>query len=252
MGKIGKNDMNKEATLNYIDKLYVALDRASSALNRTLLITVTLSLIQLLAAAGWISTQGTVSLFGLSMRATFTVLLIASMSIIASLVVYSWSLMARMPSLHMEIIRLYENMFDAKERQAMDHPLRSALAPNIFIFVILEPYEIGENPWPNSDIEESHWPRRLLFFYSSALTYAVALSWLILPTVAEIAATLRLADILGWQQPWLWAPFLAFPLVTLTAPLAFLLRRQVRRIDSLGRRFDVENNTEQGQSDTDR
>jgi hypothetical protein len=68
------NANNIQATLSLIDKVYAELNSTGRALNRALLITLLVSLLQLFAAAEWVSTKGEVALLGLGIKVSYVAL----------------------------------------------------------------------------------------------------------------------------------------------------------------------------------
>jgi hypothetical protein len=113
------NDTNIQATLNYIDKVYGEITTNGTALNRLLLIILIVSALQVLAAAGWVSTEGDMTLLGLGVKLTFVVLLLCSIFILVCLVACFRAMSVRGYALWREIRRLYKTIGYVREDTAM-------------------------------------------------------------------------------------------------------------------------------------
>jgi hypothetical protein len=211
------NDTNIQATLNYIDKVYAELGRIGTAINRTALVALTISALQLLAAAGWVSTKGDIRLLGFGVKATFVVLLLCSMVILACLMAYYRALAIRGYVMGLEIGRLYKTVGYDREATAMEDTLASPFRSVVFTRAVAAQYFSGMYP-PSSSNERA---------YAKVLSALVRFLVLGAPTLAEIGGTVKLAYIIGWQRPW-WVLTLALAFATaitaLTSPANTVLR----------------------------
>jgi hypothetical protein len=204
------NDTNIQATLNYIDKVYSEITRTGTAINRAVLVTLTVSTLQLLAAAGWVSTEGDMSLLGLGVKATFVVLLLCSMLILVCLVAYWRALSLRGHVLWTEIRRLYTTIGYVREASAMHDSLASPFRSLHFSRLLAAQHSSTLYPPPSPSLERP---------YAKYSSYAMEILVRGFPTLAELAGTVKLAYI-GWPILW-WVPTLAFAVATATTMLAY-------------------------------
>lgn len=195
------NDTNIQATLNYIDKVYSEITRNGTALNRALLIILVVSALQVLAAAGWVSTEGDMTLLGLGVKATFVVLLLCSMLILVCLLACFRAMLVRGYVLWQEIHRLYKTIEYVREDRAMVDTLASPFRSLHFSRVIAAQHSstLYRPAWSNA-LERAL--ERAYAKYSSQIIVRLV-RWF--PTLAEIAGVLKLAYIFGWQSLW-WVP----------------------------------------------
>jgi hypothetical protein len=211
------NDTNIQATLNYIDKVFAELGRIGTAINRTALVALTISALQLLAAAGWVSTKGDISLLGLGVKMTFVVLLLCSMVILACLMTYYRALAVRGYVMGLEICRLYKTVGYDREVRAMKDTLASPFRSVVFTRAVAAQH-YSELYRPSSSQERA---------YAKYTSHIVRFLVLGTPTLAEIGGTVKLAYIVGWQIPW-WVLTLALAFATaitaLTSPANTVLR----------------------------
>jgi hypothetical protein len=210
---VSDNDTNIQATLNYIDKVFAEQSRIGSAINRTALVALTISALQLLAAVGWVSTKGDISLLGLGVKATFVVLLLCSMVIIACFMAYYHALAHRGYVMSLEIPRLYKTVGYDREARAMEDTLASPFRSVIFNRVLAAQHSSKLYP-PSSSHERA---------YAKYTSYIVRFLVLGTPTLAEIGGTVKLAYIIGWQNLW-WVPTLALAFATAITALISTLR----------------------------
>jgi hypothetical protein len=199
------NDTHIQATLNYIDKVYAEQARIGTAINRTALVALTISALQLLAAVGWVSTKGDVSLLGLGVKATFVVLLLCSMVTLACLMAYYRALALRGYVMYMEICRLYKTVgygYD-REGRAMEDTLASPFRSVVFTRALAAQH-LSKLYRPSSSQERA---------YAKYTSYIVRPLVLGTPTLAEIGGTVKLAYIIRWQNLW-WVPTLALAFAT--------------------------------------
>lgn len=210
------NDTNIQATLNYIDKVYSEITRNGTAINRALLIILAVSVLQVLAAAGWVSTEGDMTLLGLTVKATFVVLLLCSMLILVCLLACFRAMLVRGYVLFKEIQRLYETIGYVREAEAMADTLASPFRSLHFSRVIAAQHSTAlYRPEWSKPLERAL--ERAYAKYSSEIIVRLV-RWF--PTLAEIAGVLKLAYIFGWQSPW-WVLTLVFPAATAITIIAY-------------------------------
>jgi hypothetical protein len=202
---VSDNDTNIQATFNYIDKVFAGVERNGTAINRAALVTLAISALQILAAAGWVSTAGDISLLGLGVKASFVVLLLWSMLILACLLAYVRALALRGRALMMEIRRLYKTIGYDREAKAMEDTLASPFRSLHFSRLLAAQHLSDLYPPPSPDSLEGVYAK-----YSSSIVRFL-IRWF--PTLAEIAGVVKVAYIVGWQSPW-WVPTLVYPFAT--------------------------------------
>jgi len=215
---VSDNETNLQATLNYIDKVFAEQSRIASAINRTALGALTISALQLLAAAGWVSTKNDITLLGLGVKATFVVLLLCSMVIVACLMAYYRALALRGYVMYMEIRRLYKTVGYDREARAMKDTLASPFRSLVFTRVLAAQHPSELYP-PSSSRERA---------YAKYTSYIVEFLVLGTPTLAEIGGTVKFAYIIGWQNLW-WVPTLALAFATAITALTSTSRTVLDR-----------------------
>lgn len=185
------NDLNVQATLNYIDKVHAARNDTARSLNRVVLVTLTVSLLLVLAAVGLVSPQGkiSVSVLGANLKVSFVVLLASGMVLIACLTVYIRALILRMWALYEELPRLYMAIGFEREMVAMQDALTSPFL-SLSHGRILLASPSSQQYKAQGTVERKY--ERFTFY---AVTAAIAVS----PTLAEIFAAVKVIDLVRWQ-----------------------------------------------------
>jgi hypothetical protein len=207
-GTNSQNGPDKDVTLNYIDKMFGALINLWGVKNRVGVIAIVLSSLLLVISVGWVSTKPDFSLGGLGLKMTFSAVLAGSMVFVTALVAYYYFLHVRSEEMAKEIIDLYGTLNYSTEnmRDLVLGPFES-MDP---LITFITPLSSKSQP-----------TKRFIRFFNGAVgIFVLLVLHLALPIVAESAAILRLASIVGWERFWIWMPFVLLVVITITVSIA--------------------------------
>jgi len=199
---MGGDDVNVQATLHYIDKVYAARIEAARALNRAVLFTLFVSLSLSLSAIGLIKPPHGISVLGMHLRASFAVLLVSGVVLVSCLMVYIRALILRMWALYEELPRLYSAINFVHEDKAMQDSLTSPFLALSYGRLLRAPLE-SKRYLAKSFVV--HWYEKLTFGF-------VMVAIVAFPVLAELAASIRVVRIIEVQNLWSWELLLFLPL----------------------------------------
>lgn len=102
--------LDKEITLNYIDKLAETLSQIHQQRGRVNLIAQVLSVLLIAVAGGVVSLEGSYSLVGLGIEISIPAFLVAGGVILVALIAVSYTLASRAENIAYEIDHLYKSL----------------------------------------------------------------------------------------------------------------------------------------------
>jgi hypothetical protein len=190
--------------LNYLDKVHTSVTRQWDAMTRAITVQTVISLIALAICIGAVTPRERFSFFGLGLTASITTVLVGSAFLIATFQAMSLGSMVRAGKTANILIQTYESLGyeDATMARATEEDPFGATAP---IYTLL-------NNWLSSE------PRGLITrTYVDVIGFGIGFGLLFaLPIVAELAALVKVASLMGWTENLLWA-VLVMPIVVSVA-----------------------------------
>jgi hypothetical protein len=203
---------DKEATLNYIDKTYDMIGRMWTYSNRLIIAVIILSFLMLTISVGWISAKESFTLAGLGLKISLAMLLASGIVLIPTLYFAYYVAQIRITALELKIGELYRDVQLDVDKAELFDTLVGIQGVDV-VFSLLGP-SISSNMMSEKKL--------VVFFQWVILLLIAPLVVFIFPMVAEGAAIYRLASTVGWQQFWIWAPFVVFLLAALCIPILIL------------------------------
>jgi hypothetical protein len=180
--------------LSYIDKVHASLTSQWVGMSRSLTAHAIISLLTVAVCVGAVAPQEDFSLFGVGLTASITTVLIGSAFLIATFPVMTLGSLTRAGETKMTLTRLYWDLGyrdEALKPESLEDPL-GATTP---AYTLISLWLAEENR------PQSRFARVFLAIVGRTIFNGL-MFWL--PVVAELAALLKVASLMGWWENWLW------------------------------------------------
>jgi hypothetical protein len=191
--------------LNYIDKVHASLTKQWDAMSRSLTAQIVSSLITLAVCIGAVTPRENLSLLGVGLIASITTILIGTSFLIASFQAMALGALTRAGETKMALTRLYMKagyQDETMDPASLEDPFGAATP----LYTLCDLWLTNRQPKSLLGLIYVHIVGRTVFL---GLTF-------LLPIVAEFAALLKAASLLGWRENLLWA-ILVIPIVVSVA-----------------------------------